>query len=116
MAHILGVLAVVTFLLSFQFKKRRNIIAVNLISRLLYILQYVFLGAFEGAVLDFMGLLLSYFARYKEKEFILNIANSYNTYGDLMFHTSLITVVRTKKNIHKAKINTNDIIQVEFVE
>lgn len=54
--------------------------------------------------------------RYKEKEFILNIANSYNTYGDLKFHTSLITVVRTKKNIHKAKINTNDIIQVEFVE
>ncbi len=71
MAHILGVLAVVLFLLSFQFKKRRNIIAVNLTSRLLYILQYVFLGAFEGAVLDFMGLLLSFFARYKENEFVI---------------------------------------------
>lgn len=70
MAHILGVLAVVTFLLSFQFKNRRNIIAVNLTSRLLYILQYIFLGAFEGAVLDFMGLLLSFFAGYKEKEFV----------------------------------------------
>ena len=65
MAHILGVLAVATFLLSFQFKKRRSIIAVNLTSRLLYILQYIFLGAFEGAVLDFMGLLLSFFERYK---------------------------------------------------
>jgi len=71
MAHILGVLAVATFLLSFQFKKRRSIIAVNLTSRLLYILQYIFLGAFEGAVLDFMGLLLSFFARYKEKEFVI---------------------------------------------
>ncbi len=71
MAHILGVLAVATFLLSFQFKKRRNIIAVNLTSRLLYILQYIFLGAFEGAVLDFMGLLLSFFAGYKEKEFVI---------------------------------------------
>lgn len=70
MAHILGVLAVVTFLLSFQFKTRRTIIAVNVTSRLLYILQYVFLGAFEGAVLDFMGLLLSFFAGYKEKAFI----------------------------------------------
>ena len=70
MAHILGVLAVATFLLSYQFKTRRNIIAVNLISRALYILQYIFLGAFEGAVLDFMGLVLSFFARYKEKEFI----------------------------------------------
>lgn len=70
MAHILGVLAVVTFLLSFQFKTRSNIIAVNLTSRLLYILQYIFLGAFEGAVLDFCGLLLSFFARYKEKAFV----------------------------------------------
>lgn len=70
MAHILGVLAVVTFLSSFQFKTRRNIIIVNLTSRLLYILQYIFLGAFEGAVLDFMGLLLSFFAGYKEKEFV----------------------------------------------
>ncbi len=70
MAHILGVSAVVTFLLSFQFRKRRNIIAVNLISRLLYIFQYIFLGAFEGAVLDFSGLLLSFFAGYKEKEFV----------------------------------------------
>ena len=69
MAHILGVLAVITFLLSFQFKRRRNIIAVNLTSRLLYILQYIFLGAFEGAVLDFMGLLFSFLAGYKEKEF-----------------------------------------------
>ena len=70
MAHIFGVLAVITFLLSFQFKTRRNIIAVNLTSRLLYILQYICLGAFEGAVLDFMGLLLSFFAGLKEKEFI----------------------------------------------
>lgn len=75
MAHILGVLAVVTFLLSFQFKTRRNIIAVNLTSRLLYILQYIFLGAFEGAVLDFMGLLLSFFARWKEKAFIAKRIN-----------------------------------------
>ena len=69
MAHILGVLAVVTFLLSFQLKTRKNIIVVNLTSRLLYILQYVLLGAFEGAVLDFMGLVLSVVAKYKEKEF-----------------------------------------------
>ena len=28
-------------------------------------------GAFEGAVLDFTGFLLSFFARYKEKEFVI---------------------------------------------
>ncbi len=68
MAHILGVLAVATFLLCFQFKTRKNIIVMNLISRTLYILQYILLGAFEGAVLDFSGFLLSFFARYKENE------------------------------------------------
>ncbi len=70
MAHILGVLAVATFLLSFQLKERRNIIVVNLTSRLLYILQYIVLGAFEGAVLDFMGLISSLIAKYKKKPFI----------------------------------------------
>lgn len=69
MAHVLGTLAVVTFLLCFQFKKRKNIIVMNLVSRTLYILQYILLGAFEGAVLDFTGFVLSFFARYKEKEF-----------------------------------------------
>ena len=57
MAHILGILAVAAFLLSYQFKTRRNIIAVNLISRVLYVLQYVFLGALDGAALDFAGFL-----------------------------------------------------------
>jgi len=70
LAHILGILAVIAFLLSFQFKKRRSILTVNIISRLLYILQYIFLGALEGAVLDFMGFVFSFFAGYKEKEFV----------------------------------------------
>lgn len=70
MAHISGALAVITFLLSFQFKKRNNIIIVNLTSRLLYIIQYILLGAFEGAVLDFAGFVLSFFAGYKQKTFV----------------------------------------------
>ncbi len=69
-AHILGALAVITFFMSFQLKTRRNIIMVNLTSRMLYILQYICLGAFEGAVLDFMGFVFSFVARYKEKSFI----------------------------------------------
>ena len=71
MGQIFGVLAVLAFLLSFQFRIRRNIIAVNLTSRILYILQYILLGAYAGAVLDFSGFILSFFARYKEKEFVL---------------------------------------------
>ena len=69
-AQIFGILAVVAFMLSFQFKKRSNIIIVNVLSRALYILQYVMLGAFEGAVLDFMGAISSVIAKYKEKPFV----------------------------------------------
>lgn len=69
-AQILGILAVITFLLSFQFKKRKNIITVNVISRTLYITQYILLGAFEGAALDFTGAVSSVIASHKEKSYI----------------------------------------------
>ena len=55
LSQILGLLAVATFLLSYQQKKRRNIILLNVISRLMYIVQYCLLGAFSGAVLDILG-------------------------------------------------------------
>ena len=69
-AQILGILAVILFLLSFQFKKRKNIIAVNVVSRMLYITQYILLGAFEGAALDFTAAVSSVVASHKEKDFI----------------------------------------------
>ena len=69
-AQVFGILAVVAFLLSFQFKKRKSIIAVSITSRIFYICQYVLLGAFEGASLDCMGVFSSLLARYKDKPFI----------------------------------------------
>ena len=70
MAHVLGILAVICYLLCFQFKTRKNIIIVNLLSRLFYILQYVFLNALSGAVLEISGLIFSYIAKEKERKFI----------------------------------------------
>ena len=64
--QIVGLLAVAAFLFSYQQKKRRNIILFNVISRLLYILQYVLLGAFSGAVLDVMGAISSIIAAKKD--------------------------------------------------
>ena len=69
-SQIIGVLAVITFLLSYQQKKRKNIIIFNVVSRVLYILQYLLLGAFEGAVLDILGALSSVIATQKDKGFI----------------------------------------------
>lgn len=69
-AQIVGIFAVVLFLLSYQMKKRRNIILCNAVSRVLYILQYIMLGAYEGAVLDVLGTVSSVMAQNKDKDFI----------------------------------------------
>ena len=68
--QIIGLLAVATFLLSYQQKKRSNIIFLNVVSRCLYILQYLLLGAFAGAALDILGAVASVVAGKKHTPFI----------------------------------------------
>ncbi len=68
--QLIGLLAVATFLLSYQQKKRKNIILYNVLSRCLYILQYLLLGAFSGAVLDILGAVASVVAGKKHTEWI----------------------------------------------
>ena len=70
LAQIIGVLAVALFLLSYQQKKRKNIIITNAISRILYIIQYIMLGAFSGAALDVVGTVSSVAAGKKNTAFI----------------------------------------------
>ncbi len=71
-AQIIGAFAVITFLLSYQQKKRKNIIVWNATSRILYILQYLILGAFEGVVLDILGTVSSVAAQKKDSKIIKN--------------------------------------------
>ena len=56
-AQVFGLLGVIFYLLSFQFKKRSGILLVNTISRVFYVLQYLFLGAFDGMAMDLLGLI-----------------------------------------------------------
>jgi hypothetical protein len=71
--QIIGVGAVVLFLCSYLQKKRQNIIVLNVISRILYILQYVLLGAFSGAILDIMAVFSSTIASKRDKsKFVQN--------------------------------------------
>lgn len=70
LAQIIGLLAVTAFLLSYQQKKRTNIIVWNATSRVLYIIQYLLLGAFEGAVLDILGTVSSFMAQKKDNKII----------------------------------------------
>lgn len=69
-AQGVGLLAVALFLLSYQQKKRQNIIIMNALSRVLYIVQYLMLGAFSGAVLDVLGTVSSVAAEKKNTPFI----------------------------------------------
>jgi len=70
LATVFGILAVVFFGLSFQCRKRRDILLINLISRIFYILQYLLLGAFEGAIFDLIGALAALPAKAKETGFV----------------------------------------------
>ena len=65
-ANIFGVIAVALFVLSYQQKERKKIIVLNAASRVFYIIQYFLLSAFSGAVLDILGIAISFLAAKKE--------------------------------------------------
>lgn len=59
-AQILGFAAVGLYFLSYQLKKRNQIVGAIFISNLFYIAQYILLGAFAGAVMDVLAAAASY--------------------------------------------------------
>ncbi len=69
-AQIIGLAAVCLFLLSYQMKSRGGIIAMNLTSRILYVVQYLLLGAISGAVLDILGSVASLVAGKRNAPFM----------------------------------------------
>ena len=69
-ALISGLAAVFFFLLSYQLPKRKAIITCNVISRVLYITQYLLLAAFEGAVMDISAIPSSVLAARKHSPFV----------------------------------------------
>ncbi len=71
-AQVVGILAVASFLLSYQMKQRKHIVLVNGISSALYVLQYMMLGAFSGAALDVLSTIATFTAQNKEKKWIAN--------------------------------------------
>ena len=68
-SQIIGVLAVALYLLSFQLKKRRQIVWATCLSNAFYVTQYILLGAFSGAVMDFLSTVCSFFAGKKNSPF-----------------------------------------------
>ena len=64
-SQIIGLAAVALFLLSYQLKKRKQIVLATCISNTLYVVQYVLLGAFSGAFMDLLSAVGSFLAGRK---------------------------------------------------
>jgi len=91
-AQIVGILAVATYLLSYQLKKRKHIIAVNATSSSLYVLQYILLGALEGAAIDVLSAVGAVTAHNKGKKFIANHLVLVIVLLNLLFLTAGLTL------------------------
>lgn len=70
LALIVGLSAVFLYLFSYQFPNRKAIIACNVVSRVLYVLQYLLLFAFEGAAMDISAIPSSMLAARKHTSFV----------------------------------------------
>ena len=66
-ANAIGLVAITLYILGYLQKTRKNIILVSVISKVLYVLQYIMLGAIAGAILDVVGALSSILAERKNK-------------------------------------------------
>ena len=67
---IFGFLAVALYLLCFQLKSTRQIIACKFFSSICYVLQYFLLGAFVGAAMDALSVFTSATGYKKDTPFI----------------------------------------------
>lgn len=68
---IVGLSAVALYLLCFQLKNAKGILACKFFSNILYVLQYLLLGAFVGAALDTAAVLTTGLGYGKDKSFII---------------------------------------------
>ncbi len=69
-ALIVGLFAVALYVLSYLQKNRGAILTLGVTSRLLYVVQYLLLGAYAGAVLDVLGAGSGALAQQTDKGFV----------------------------------------------
>lgn len=84
-SQIIGLAAVGLYLISYQLKKRKQIVWVTCISNALYVLQYILLGAFSGAVMDFMSTVASFLAAKKNE-------SSFKKYAKVLAVSNIIVI------------------------
>lgn len=70
LALIVGIMGVALYVLSYQFKNRKTIVLMYCSANILYVLQYLLLGAYTGMAMDSLGFVSSLFARKKHTPFM----------------------------------------------
>lgn len=98
--NVVGILAVIIFNLSYLMRARKNIIFFNALSRLLYVLQYILIGAFEGAVLDISAFVVSILCSNRHKGFVKNhlgltilLSDIFLIGAGLLFYKNVFTLI-----------------------
>lgn len=66
--HIIGFMGVICFTIGYQQKSRKGILIFNLSARICFIIQYILLLAFDGAVQNLIGGVCALMAEHKNKD------------------------------------------------
>lgn len=70
--HIIGGFGLLAFVISYQQRTRKGIIACTVTARILCIIQYIMLSALEGAAHNILGVVSALCAEKKDKKVIKN--------------------------------------------
>lgn len=97
-SQIVGIVAVGLYLSSYQLKKRKHIVLITCISNALYVLQYIMLGAFSGAVMDLMSTISSFFAVRKNTQPFRKYAKPFACLNLIIIAAAGITVAVLRKD------------------
>lgn len=99
-ANGIGISAVIVYLLSYQQKSRKGIMAFGMVCRALYLVQYVMLLAYEGAILEILSMITLFFAQKKShplvqkwKPFVIIGSAIILTAGGLAFYKDLFSLL-----------------------
>lgn len=122
--QIIGFLGLGANLLSFQFKKHKNILLFRTINESLFILQYFLLGAFSGVILNIVGIVRNtIFSKRVEKGkstvvFIIAFSVLFTLFGIITFEgvkSVMLIFAKVLSTIAYGNKNTTVIRVVSFL-
>lgn len=70
--HIIGSFGVLAFVISYLHHTRKGILAFSILARTLFVIQYIMISAFEGAMMNGVGIICAVLADNKEREALKN--------------------------------------------